>query len=184
MLEYYKGYKIEIKQDSFPESPREWHNVSKMVCNHKRYDLPNEVDFDFGKCNSWDEVESALRKDYPVVVPLYAYDHSCFDIKMGGYQPYWVHAYWDAGKIGYIVVDRESLIKEFGIKRLGKNNIKKVMDVLEGEVEEFNQYINCDIWIVEIFDEEEELVDSGSALFGYDDTLQSAYNTIDSLIVV
>ena len=31
----YRGYTIEIDQDEFPESPREWDNLGTMICKQK-----------------------------------------------------------------------------------------------------------------------------------------------------
>jgi len=35
----YKGYKIEINQSEFYDSPRDWDNLGKMVCWHSRYNI-------------------------------------------------------------------------------------------------------------------------------------------------
>ena len=32
-------YKIEVIQDSEPESPREWDNLGNMICFHRNYNL-------------------------------------------------------------------------------------------------------------------------------------------------
>lgn len=38
----YNGYKINIYQEEYSESPREWDNLGKMVCNHRQYTLGDE----------------------------------------------------------------------------------------------------------------------------------------------
>ena len=35
----HEGYEIEVTRDEFPESPRQWDNLGKMIFFHKRYDL-------------------------------------------------------------------------------------------------------------------------------------------------
>jgi len=173
----YKDYVIEVEQDVWAESPREFDNVGMLVLSHKRYDLPNEIHFNFSECDSWDEVEKELRKVYPVVIPVFMYDHSGINFSLGGYNPYWVHASWDAGKVGYMVVDRDELA-ELGIKYLSKHNKEKLNRVLEGEIEQYNQYVGGDVWCVEI-KQDDELIDYQGGIFGYDEAVQSAMGEID-----
>jgi len=45
-----KKLKLEIEQDSSPESPRTWDNLGTMVCFHKRYDLGDDNDYE-RKCS-------------------------------------------------------------------------------------------------------------------------------------
>lgn len=42
----YKGFTIEIWRDDCAESPREWDNVAKFVCEHRNYNFGDEHDID------------------------------------------------------------------------------------------------------------------------------------------
>jgi len=75
------------------------------------------------------------------------------------------------------VVDREGLA-ELNIKRLSKHNKEKLYRILEGEIEQYNQYVGGDVWCVEIR-QDEELIDYQGGIFGYDEALQSAMGEID-----
>ena len=35
----YRGIDIEIHQEEYPESPRQWDNLGVMTCFHKNYEL-------------------------------------------------------------------------------------------------------------------------------------------------
>ena len=60
----YKGYIIEIEQDENPESPREWDNLTTMICFHKKYNLGDKHDIKHQDYSSWNEMEQALIKKY------------------------------------------------------------------------------------------------------------------------
>lgn len=51
---YYKGFSIEIDNFDDGESPREWDNTSKMVCNHRRYNL-GDLQYDGSYAQNWVE---------------------------------------------------------------------------------------------------------------------------------
>ena len=148
--ETYRGYDIKIHQDEDPEDPREWGNLGKMVCSHKRYSLPNELNFDFDSCESWAEAEKELVEVYDavIVLPLYMYDHSGLRIKVGSFNgllPDW-HAYFDSGQIGFIVCRASDILKEYCIEpeELRNNResyIENAKSILLREVENYDYYV-------------------------------------------
>lgn len=54
-----KEYKLKALQDEFAESPREWQMEYSKMCirDHRRYDFPNELEFDF---NAYDDGDLQL----------------------------------------------------------------------------------------------------------------------------
>lgn len=198
------GYTVEIKQDEGYESPREWDNVGIMVCFHRRYDLgddkedvkvklvrgavrgkhgytPVRVDgyeYDLGEVlndphlfRSWIE-----RKPHEVAlaIPLYLYDHSCLALSAYRPSPYWQHAAWDSGLVGWIFVTRATVAAEYGIKRLTKNALARVEKALLAEVKEYGQYLSGDVYGYTITDQDGEEVDSLWGLYGYDYAVEEA----------
>lgn len=174
----YKGYTIEINQDEDVESPRDWDNLGKMVCNHGRYDLANEVKFDFDSCNSWQEVGEELKKAYAVVLPIFMYDHGSVSLSVTPYS-----CRWDSGQVGFVVCSTEDIKKEYSVKRISKKIIKKVESILINEVEIYSQYINGEVYRYSIDDENGETIDSCSGFYGYyfenNGLLESAKRAID-----
>jgi hypothetical protein len=146
--EEYKGYTIKIIPDEFPESPREWDNLGKMFCSHKRYNFGDEQ-FNSSQFNGWDEVESYLYKEQNacIVLPLYVYDHSGLSMRtfVHGY-----HSSWDCGQVGFIYVTKEDVYKEYSCKRISSKTLDKVKNVLESEVKTYSQYLQGDITKLEL----------------------------------
>lgn len=124
-METYKGYTIEIETDEYPMNPREWDNDSKMVCFHKRYDLPCEIDIDHNNFNSWDEIEEYIKENYKVtdIKPVYMYDHSGITVKTTPFS-----CSWDSGQIGFIFTEE-----------------REIGSVLEQDIETYNNYITGNV---------------------------------------
>jgi len=171
----YKGYQINIVQDEDPEDPREWSNLGRMLCAHKRYNLGDPLDvaapgwsseWTTGFCN-WAEIEEAIydELDAAVCVPLYMYDHSGISISTSRTWPY--DCPWDSGQIGYIYATREDILAEFGGKRLSSKLRQQVEEILIIEVNTYNLYITGQVYGYVTTDKEGETIDS---CFGFYDT--------------
>lgn len=193
------GYTVEIKRDEGYESPREWSNVGIMVCFHRRYGLGDDKDtaakrlrdgasskyvrvdgeqYEIGDVVSdphlfreW--IESG-PKEVALAIPLYLYDHSCLALSAYRPSPYWPHAAWDSGLVGWVFVTRAILAEEKGIKRLTKNALARVEKALLAEVKEYGQYLNGDVFGYAITDQDGEEVDSLWGLYGYDYAVEEA----------
>lgn len=68
-----KNVVLKIVADENPTDPRDWDNVGKMVCWHKRYSLGDKHDFDDPDAfmEWWEE-----KHPEGELLPLYLYDHS------------------------------------------------------------------------------------------------------------
>lgn len=183
MAECYRGYKYEIENDEYADSPREWgDNLGKLVFSHKRYDFPNEIKVNFDKFESWGEVENHLCRMGYIVFPVYMYDHSGLSFNMGGYSPYWVHSAWDAGQVGFIVTTKEMIRETYGIKQITKKVMKRVEDDLRREVEEYGAYVGGFACGFIIYGEDDERIDSCGGYYDVDDCVTDAQLFIDDLI--
>jgi hypothetical protein len=122
-------------------NPRDWDNVGTMVCFHRRYSLGDKHDYRSQDFSSWAGLQDKLVKDGAVVIlPLYMYYHSGQDIATQ-YQPYWWHADWDAGQIGFIAAFRPGIENCIGWKRISKRRLPHLRTILKEEVEEYAKYI-------------------------------------------
>lgn len=172
---YQNGDKIlEIIPDDMGESPREWDNVGKMACSHRRYRLPNELNVPFDELGSWGEVEEWIRETYNVVeiYPVYMLDHSGVRLSIGSF-----HDPWDSGQIGFIVATREDLLKAYSKKRMTKKIREDAAVILKEEVNALDQYMAGDVYGYKTYTvkrcgecqhEEEEEVDSCWGFYGTD----------------
>ena len=190
----YKGHTIEIIPDEMPESPRDWDNLGKMLCFHRRYDLGDKLDLNYEDDNgyhsltsedfgNWQELHDWLVKEQKavVVLPLYLYDHSGLYIKVGSWQGMLSqgHAEFDSGQVGFIYATRESVLNEFSTKRITNAILQKVVKGLSGEVETYAQYLTGDIYGYVVKDEKGEEQDSCWGYYGMDAVLEEAKSVID-----
>ena len=135
------NYLIEVIQDESPESPREWDNLGTMICFHGRYNLGDKHDF------SREEAQEFLKsKEICLSLPLYLYDHSGITMSTSPFG-----CRFDSMCVGWTVVSKEQVRKEFGVKRINKKLIEKVTNILEGEVKTYDQYLTGDIYGYKIF---------------------------------
>jgi hypothetical protein len=168
--------KLKIYQDEMPESPRTWDNLGKMICFHKRYTLGDKHEYKHDDYNSWEEMKKAIEKaeDALVMLPLRLYDHSGITMSTSNEYPY--NDRWDAGIVGFIIATREQIKKCFEVKRITNAILEKVVNILQGEVETYDQYLRGDIYRFEVVKvdtcdkgcEHEEFVDSCGGFFGDD----------------
>jgi hypothetical protein len=178
------NYLIEVIQDESPESPREWDNLGTMICFHGRYDLGDKHDYRSGDYSGWDEQRKDIEKkeNACVILPLYLYDHSGITMKTS---PFGCN--WDSGQVGWIVVSKEQVRKEYNVKRINKELIEKVTNILEGEVETYDQYLTGDIYGYRISKvtecdfghEHKEEVDSCWGYYGTSECMTEAEGIVD-----
>lgn len=184
----YKGYTIKIQQDDIAKNPREWDNLGVMVCSHRRYDLGDKdsvSNINFDNFNSWEEVENFLYQECnaSIVLPLWLYDHSGLSLKVF---PHGYHGGWDCGQVGFIYITKETLKKEYSVKRITKKIKERVKKVLLGEVETYSYFINGNVYYYSIEDSEGLNIDSCGGFYGWDfennGLMEYAQNTIDCYI--
>lgn len=186
--EEYRGHTICIYVDESPANPRvDWDNLGHIVALHRNYDLADKGAPGIAGHSSWDEVRKALEDawDAKVILPIYMYDHSGISIRT---RPF--NDRWDSGQVGFIYVTEKDIEKEYG--SVTKEHIATATRVLEGEVENYDQYLRGDVYGYRVFkgtgvDEDEldaEETDSCWGFFGdYDDkeygALEEAKSALD-----
>jgi len=154
--------KIRIEQDHDPISPRDWDNIGKMVCFHKRYNFGDKHDYKSGNYSGWEELEEAIREeeDVAVLLPLYAYIHGGVTMQTAPFS-----CPFDSGQVGFIYATKEA----------AKNYTEKeVTNCLENEVKAYDQYLTGDVWGYIIEDESGEHIDSCWGFFGREFCAQEA----------
>jgi hypothetical protein len=137
-----------------------------MVCFHKNYKLGDDHKYDRNDYNSWEELLSAIERDNPsglIYEPLYLYDHGGTTISTSPFS-----CKWDSGQVGYIYASKDSIRKEFGVKRLTKGVLERAYKVMEGEVRVYDQYLTGDVYGFIIKGEDGETEDSCWGFYGSD----------------
>ena len=109
-----------------------------------------------------------------IFMPLFLYDHSGITMNTCGYS-----CRWDSGQVGYIYTDRKTIL---GLKnayyrnekgkstKITKNNWKKAAYLwMEGEVEEYDQYLTGEVYgiIEEEYDVEDDTWEETDSCWGF-----------------
>ena len=147
-------YELKIKQDSYPESPREWSNLGSFYTTKNNGYIKREIEideFEFGS-DADSDIERLSKLGY-IAIPVSVYDHSSWTVFSG------VANGWDSGCIGFYVVSREKIREDFKCKRISKKLLTRVKNILENEIKIFDRYIQGDVWSFEIT-KDGELLDS------------------------
>ena len=150
---------VHLEQDDQPESPREWDNFGKMYCCHSRYWLGDKHEMSpeaLEEHITGTEVVACLR--------LWLYDHSGITMRCGVGNP--SHERWDSSCVGYIFATEADVKREFGA--VNAETIATAMRCLAQEVEVYDQYLTGDVWVYDIKDEEDNVLDSCGGLYESD----------------
>lgn len=136
---------LKIFIDYDPENPRNYDNVSTFYCFHRSYNLGDQHDIDHNDYNSFKEmVEENFNLD-DIVLPLFLYDHSGITISTRSFS-----CVWDSGQIGFAVITKEQIIKEFG--EYNGRTKQSARLAIEREVEIYDRYLRGDVYRYETSD--------------------------------
>lgn len=130
----FDNYRIRVEYDDFAESPREYADCKLCIREHRRYDFPNELDFNFDMYDDWDLTQlEEIEKSYDLYW-LDCYEHSWIAFSLTWH---WMQCQWDTAKYcGFIAV---------------KKDIQNWRDLVKKELEEWNCWLNglCYVYYVE-----------------------------------
>jgi hypothetical protein len=154
----------------FWEDGKRWRKLANLE-NKQKFELGKKV---FTAPDAANEkikelIQSTLKKHY-VILPLYLYDHSGITISTGPFS-----CPWDSGQVGFIYITKKKACQEYGRKRLGRANRKKLISYLKQEVETYDQFLTGDVhgYHVHRLNSEGEIEDD-------DDILDSCYGYFGS----
>lgn len=168
-IQFSDGSKIDILEDTDPESPREWDNLGTMICFYRRYSLGDKHSYSSSQFESWKEFAKQLIKDHnpAVILPLYLMDHSGLSISVSSGMFRAVDSVgWDWGQVGFILVAREKVLREFNCKKISAKLRARVEGILRLEVKVYNQYLAGDCYGYELKDVSDNVIDSCWGFFG------------------
>ena len=160
------GFTVSLYHEEDPESPREWDNLGKMVCWHRRSNLGDRT----VRSQDFKDMEELVASfEARVILPLYLYEHSGMTMRT-----YPFGDPWDSGQVGWIYATTEAIRKEYGVEHISDETEDKVKAVLRGEVETYDQYLTGDVYGYVVKDEAGEHVDSCWGFFGLEYACQEA----------
>lgn len=156
--------------DQQPLNPREWDNLATMACFHKRYDLGDEDhDLPDGPAlGSLSEMKNVLedRLGEAYWLPLYLYDHSGLAMNTTGFRHLGMKGLWDSGCVGLIYVSHNTIIGETMWDEIEIE--EKAYECMEAEVEEYNNYLQGQVFYYSLQEANGEVIDSCGGLIGWD----------------
>ena len=163
--EEYKGYKIRVIQEEYPEDPRYMCDCfGRMVCFHKNYWLGDKHDYRVGDYSGWEDMLKGIEEKegkIAVALPLYLMDHSGLSMSTGSGIFRAVDSVgWDWGQVGWTYVTEEKALEEF------KGYEENVRRCLESEVELYDQYLRGEVYGFKVLDDKGEHVDSCWGFYG------------------
>lgn len=98
-----------------------------------------------------------------LAVPVYAYIHSGIALSL---EPFGDP--WDSGQIGWAYVEKERLLKEYGVSRVTRRIRDRVMEVLRGELAEYEAYANGEVYGFVLESPGGEVLDACWGFYGSD----------------
>ena len=147
------------------DDPRDWDNMSTMYCFHNNYrlgDRPNDLKPDL--YDSYDQmVENHfnINEGEDIIVNLYLYSKGGLTIATIPFS-----CRWDSGQVGFAVITKETIIKEFGDN--SPDSRAKARHNLQCEVNTYDQYLRGDVYGYRILNSEDIELDSCYGFFGDD----------------
>lgn len=179
--EEYKGYTIELRWDTDPDNPRDWECPDVIYCARR--------DFKCDKRNIneiCDEYTNRLSKEFlenNVWLWIDYYEHGgiALSTRIPGNKR---RADWDCGVFGVIAISKDDIKKETGHKIVTKSDREQYMKMLDCRVEEYDNYVNGDVYGYVVKDEDDNEIDSCWGYYGNfgDDCISEAKSVIDSEI--
>lgn len=162
--------KYTIEQDVFADDPRNWDNLGIMTLAHRRYDVVDEAGLN-GKFDSADELYHHIEKELggKCILPVYMMDHGSITLKTTPFEG--LYGRFDSGLLGFIFTTEEK-IKEIGTPE------DHIEEVLNAEVQQYGYYLDGDVWLISILDEDEEVVDFTSFYGRYSDAEKDAQENL------
>ena len=159
----YKGHIIRLLPDTDAENPREdFDHATTFAFFTKRYRLGDKVEIKSEDYSGWAEMKRDIGRRYKprYITPVYMYDHSGLVLSTSPFS-----CPWDSGQVGFMWITDPDIPQD------------KLSGVVEGEIQELNQWLSGDVWTIDIDDGKECL----GGVYGYDYAVEEAKRMIDDM---
>lgn len=161
-------FSVTIYRD--PQHPRkEFDHLGTMLYTSKRYSLGDRF---AGQTEVIEEMENPDN----IALLVYAYIHSGVTIRTTPFQ-----CPWDSGMIGCIFVHREDVLREWKRSRMSKKLRAQVINILEAEVREMDEYLQGAVYGFVIRQGGDD-VDSCWGYYGLDHCLTDAVASAQNMV--
>jgi hypothetical protein len=146
-------------------------NICKIVTLRKQDII--QADMTFECQESLEEYLETVSSEGGYFYPLYVYVHSGVSISMSYGYPY--NDLWDSGQVGFVVLEKEDLIKNYSpnlCKDIGIHSEEEyAKHITKAEIDEYEMYLSGDVWclvVKEICEHcgEEHTIDTICGIYG------------------
>ena len=158
-----EGKTLTIETDDLCGSPRGgWDNLCKMIFIGNSSHLGDKHNF-HETYDSFEAHQEHIEKqlDVAFITPVYALVHGGMTISTTPFS-----CPWDSGKLGWVVMTKQTLRENYGVKRITKKLIEQAMIHVECEVKTLDSYIRGEVYWFKIEDENGDEVDSCGGFYG------------------
>jgi len=189
----YRGYTIEVEYDPFPENPRneECNLFTFVFYTHKLrgddtsgHTVPDPHDY-----SGPEELKAAIAAEFDakIVAPIYCYEHGLIALKTSAFS-----CPWDSGLAGFAVLTKEKcqseLLGPHGKKRFTPALQALAFRRLQGELENYESYVNGSVYGYRILDSDGSEADSCWGFYGpeHDESglMESAQDAVECALYV
>lgn len=193
------GYTVKILPDEEPGNgnPRDADNLGVMLANgHRHYtlgdadfsrsipeydraaallnDIINDEDIAHGQTSFETVVRRRFKEELgaTVVLPLWLLDHSGLAMRTSTF--FGDPGNWDSGVVGFIFDTPRT-------REMCGTPLDRIQEVLQGEVEAYDMYLQGDVWGYQVEDPSGEEVDACWGYLGFDNCKQDARAVAEGL---
>jgi hypothetical protein len=159
MKQTVNNVEVVVEYDNFPTNPIEYSDVL-FVMFHKRYELGSTHSIDPDDFHDWFDMQTHLESIYDYVAPIYMYEHSGIAFKTTSFgRPL------GSGQVGFACAN----YKDFGLTEW-----QDLDSIVCSLLEEYQNYINGEVYAVYLYDAEtEEQIDAMSGFSSEEEAMQS-----------
>ena len=154
--------RLVIQYDQCPDSPREYDDVTKLsIRKHRHYDFPNEQALSFD--SEFGELEEELANLEPThyIFHIDCYEHSGISFSLSGKG---MQCKFDTARGVWIITVPKSYTYDYSKteKRTIEYTEQQANEMAQSTLDEYNAYINGEVYEYNLYDEEGNHVDSWS----------------------
>lgn len=181
--------KLEIDFDNYAENPYESYDHGiKIYSFSNRYNLGEDggysesstilsnicydLGIDYNDDTTEEQMINRIQKK-AIFEPIYIYEHSSVALSTTPFNDR-----WDSGQVGWYLVDKNSLEKNFGYKKRTKKAIEQVEKRVSGLLDNMQAHINGDVYMWFIYDSEGEILESCTEYYD----IEHIYNEFETYI--
>ena len=137
--------RVVVRQDEDAESPSDFGVMGTITYSSRaRYTLGTKA----VNLEEHERIGREIERGTLIGLPVFAYIHSGTAIQAAEANPF--NCRWDSGQSGWVYAEPEKACRWFGWKRVSKQRLEKVLDVLKAEVQTLSQYLNGEVYRYEV----------------------------------